>query len=179
MRKRGAILPVEIQLQKIDLGVPGWNYLVTIQDVTDIVALQTQLRNSEGELKQFRSKEEDDSLQGSEWEIMQLEDRLRETENYLDNILRTSGECVIVTNSDNTITRMNAALVDTLGCGIEELLGEPFSTIIPIIPGTYISTTGDMVVIDDTFKAMYKKAQSKVSHDGRWHWNNANNFEWV
>ena len=72
----------------------------------------------------------------AEWEIHQLEDRLRETENYLDNILRTSGECVIVTNSDDTITRMNAALVDTVGCGIEELLGKPLQGYyLPLFPG--------------------------------------------
>ena len=35
------------------------------------------------ELEQFRAKEEDASPQGAEWEIVQLEERLRETENYL------------------------------------------------------------------------------------------------
>ncbi len=165
--KDGAILPVKICVEKIELDVPGWTYLVTIQNLTELITLQNQLRDREEELEQLRLKEEDSSLQEAEWEIQQLEDRLRETENYLDNILRTSGECVIVTNSDNTITRMNAALVDTIGCGIEELLGKPLSAIIPTIPGNYISTTGDMVVIDDLFIAMYEKAQEKVFRDGR------------
>ena len=167
MSKGGAILPVKICVEKIELDVPGWTYLVTIQNLTELITLQNQLRDREEELEQLRLKEEDSSLQEAEWEIQQLEDRLRETENYLDNILRTSGECVIVTNSDNTITRMNAALVDTIGCGIEELLGKPLSAIIPIIPGNYISATGDMVVIDDLFIAMYEKAQEKVFRDGR------------
>ena len=166
--KSGTILPVKIYVEKIELGVPGCSYLVTIQDATDHIGLQNQLRDIEGELERFRSKEEDASLEGSEWEIVQLEERLRETENYLDNILRTSGECVIVTNNDNTITRMNAALVDTVGFGIEELLEKPISTIIPHIQGTYISTTGDVVVIDDAFIAMHAKTQSKVFRDGRY-----------
>ena len=167
VNKGGSILPVKICVEKIEFDVPGWTYLVTIQDLTELITLQNQLRDSEGALEQLHLKEEDSSLQGAEWEIQQLEDRLRETENYLDNILRTSEECVIVTNSDNTIIRMNAALVDTVGWGIEELLGKPLSAIIPIIPGDYISTTGDMIVIDDVFIAMYERAQSKVFRDGR------------
>jgi PAS domain S-box-containing protein len=165
--KKGAILPVKVCVKKIELDVPGWTFLVSIQDLTEVIALQNRLRDSETELEELRSNEEDSSLQEAEWEIMQLEERLRETENYLDNILRTSGECVIVTNSDNIITRMNAALVDTVGWGIEELLGKPLGAITPIVPGTYISTTGDMVMIDDSFITRYKETQSKVLHDGR------------
>jgi PAS domain S-box-containing protein len=165
--KKGSILPVKVCVKKIELKIPGWTYLVSLQDLTEVIALENRLRDCEEELEEIRSNEDGSSLQGAEWEIMQLEERLRETENYLDNILRTSGECVIVTNSDNIIIRMNAALVDTVGWGIEELLGKPLSAITPTVPGTYISTTGDMVIIDDTFIARFKETQSRIFHDGR------------
>ena len=125
------------------------------------------MHDLEQKLESLRSDGEDCLLEKAEWEIVQLEARLQETENYLENILRTSGECVIVTDSNNTIVRINAALVDTLGYGIEELLGNPFSNIIPLIPGSYISTTGDMIVIGDEFLALYGKTQSRILHEGQ------------
>ena len=165
--KRGKILPAQLHAQKIAGNGHEGNYLVTISDLSEVTTLRKQVHDLEQKLESLRSDGEACLLDKAEWEIVQLEARLQETENYLDNILRTSGECVIVTDSNNTIVRINAALVDTLGYGIEELLGNPFSNIIPLIPGSYISTTGDMIVIGDEFLALYGKTQSRILHQGR------------
>src|SRR5210317_777242 len=45
--KGGAILPVKICVEKIELDVPGWAYLVTIQNLTELITLQNQLRDRE------------------------------------------------------------------------------------------------------------------------------------
>ncbi len=140
---------------------------MTISDLREVTTLRKQVHDLEQKLESLRSEGEDCVLDNAEWEIAQLEARLRETENYLENILRTSGECVIVTDPKNAIVRINAALVDTLGYGIEELLGKALSNIIPLIPGSYISTTGDMIVIGDEFLTLYEKTQSRILHEGR------------
>ena len=112
-------------------------------------------------------EKEEHSMESAEWEITQLERRLEEIENYLENIMQTSRECVIVTNIDGNIIRMNAALVDILGYPIEELLGKRLADITQVTPGDYISTTGETVVIDDKFLADYEEIQTRISQGER------------
>jgi len=112
-------------------------------------------------------EKEEHSMERAEWEITQLERRLEEIENYLENIMQTSRECVIVTNIDGNIIRMNAALVDILGYPIEELLGKRLADITQLTPGDYISTTGETVVIDDEFLADYEEIQTRISQGER------------
>ncbi len=112
-------------------------------------------------------EKEEHSMERAEWEITQLERRLEEIENYLENIMQTSRECVIVTNIDGNIIRMNAALVDILGYSIEELLGKRLADITQVTPGDYISTTGETVVIDDEFLADYEEIQTRISQGER------------
>ena len=112
-------------------------------------------------------EKEEHSMERAEWEINQLERRLEEIENYLENIMQTSRECVIVTNIDGNIIRMNAALVDILGYSIEELLGKRLADITRVTPGDYISTTGETVVIDDEFLADYEETQTRISQGER------------
>lgn len=107
-------------------------------------------------------KKDDYSMEIAEWEINQLERRLEEIENYLENIMQTSRECVIVTDIDGNIVRMNAALVDILGYPIDELLGKRLADITHVKPGDYISTTGETVIIDDNFLGAYEGVQTRI-----------------
>ena len=112
-------------------------------------------------------EKEEHSMERAEWEINQLERRLEEIENYLENIMQTSRECVIVTDIDGNIIRMNAALVDILGYPIEELLGKRLADITQVTPGNYMSTTGETVGIDGKFLADYEEIQTRISQGER------------
>jgi PAS domain S-box-containing protein len=53
--------------------------------------------------------------------------KLRDTtvsRDYLDRVLETMGECLLVTGSDGTITRVNSAVCSLSGVGENELLGQ-------------------------------------------------------
>ena len=53
--------------------------------------------------------------------------KLRDTtvsRDYLDRVLETMGECLVVTGPDGTITRVNSAVCTLSGVGEEELLGQ-------------------------------------------------------
>jgi PAS domain S-box-containing protein len=53
--------------------------------------------------------------------------RLRDTtvsRDYLDRVLETMGECLVVTGPDGTITRVNRAVCSLSGVGEDELLGQ-------------------------------------------------------
>ena len=52
--------------------------------------------------------------------------RLRETtvsRDYLDRVLETIGECLVVTSADGTISRVNAAVCELVGVDEDEMLG--------------------------------------------------------
>ncbi|MBD3850447.1 MAG: HAMP domain-containing protein, partial [Acidobacteria bacterium] len=52
--------------------------------------------------------------------------KLRDTtvsRDYLDRVLETMGECLVVTGPDGTITRVNSAVCNLSGVGEDELLG--------------------------------------------------------
>jgi signal transduction histidine kinase/DNA-binding response OmpR family regulator len=138
-----------------------------MKDGRESTALQESVYKREEELRGCRSRMEAYARERSEWEITELERKLHEVESYLDNILRTSKECVIVTNTMGTIVRMNAVLIDTLGHEIEGLLGMGLSNIMPFTPGVYTSTTGETIVIGDEFLAQYRGEQSKLLETGR------------
>jgi len=53
--------------------------------------------------------------------------KLRDTtvsRDYLDRVIETMGECLVVTDSDGTITRVNSAVCSLSGVGEDELLGQ-------------------------------------------------------
>ena len=53
--------------------------------------------------------------------------KLRDTtvsRDYLDRVLETMGECLVVTGPDGTITRVNSAVCNLSGVGEDELLGQ-------------------------------------------------------
>jgi PAS domain S-box-containing protein len=53
--------------------------------------------------------------------------KLRDTtvsRDYLDRVLETMGECLVVTGRDGTITRVNSAVCNLTGVGEDELLGQ-------------------------------------------------------
>jgi signal transduction histidine kinase/DNA-binding response OmpR family regulator len=143
---------------------------VVVNVLSKATALQEWLGEREEKLERVKSVMKDHSIEELEWEINELEGRLREVENYLENILETSGECIIVTELSGNIMRINAALVNILGYTIEELLGKRLLDIIPVFPGDYISTTGESVVIGDEFLAKYEKVQSKLLQEGKVHY---------
>ncbi len=54
---------------------------------------------------------------------------------YLDRVLETMGECLVVTGPDGTITRVNPAVCRLSGVGEEELLGQNIRDLFRAPPG--------------------------------------------
>ena len=85
--KSGKSLTVELRVRTLEqLKDRNRGYLVVLRDLTEITALRRDLHVVQQELEDLHSGEEDNSLDSLEWEISQLEGRLRETENFLDII---------------------------------------------------------------------------------------------
>ncbi|MFQ5586427.1 MAG: response regulator [Thermodesulfobacteriota bacterium] len=56
-------------------------------------------------------------------------DKLDRSHNYLQNIIRSIADTVIVLNPDGTVRSVNQAGLNRLGYGEEEIIGKPFGTI--------------------------------------------------
>ncbi len=87
----------------------------------------------------------------------QVENELQKTMDYLDSIIENSLDCIVVTDSEGLITRVNRALLNLLGYTSEELVGEHTLVLAYFNEGTYECTTGERVEIDKDFFDTGKK----------------------
>ncbi len=83
----------------------------------------------------------------------QVENELRETKEYLDNIIESSLDPIITTDSKGYVSRANKAFLTLLGYTNDEVLGKHMAEFSPLEEGTYELITGEVVKIDtDHFK---------------------------
>jgi hypothetical protein len=106
-----------------------------------------QLISELAELRQQISK-----LEQSETEHKRVEEELKKTKEYLDNVIESSLDCILVTNSAGHITIANKAFLNLLGgYTSEEIIGKHTVGFSPTEEGTYESTTGESVEIGKEF----------------------------
>ncbi len=79
------------------------------------------------------------------------EEGMKETENHLNNIIEGSLDGIIVSDSMGYVTRVNNSFLKLIGYNEEELIGKHISEVTPYEEGTYNSTTGEMIEIDEGF----------------------------
>ncbi|MBW1839832.1 MAG: PAS domain S-box protein, partial [Deltaproteobacteria bacterium] len=84
-------------------------------------------------------------------ERMQADEELRKTKEYLDNIIESSLDCILVTDREGHITIANKAFLNLLGHTSEEIIGKHTVELSPTEEGTYKSTTGESVEIGKEF----------------------------
>ena len=82
---------------------------------------------------------------------MLAEEGMRDTKNRLNNIIESSLDSIIVSDSMGYVTRVNNSFLKLIGYNEEELIGKHVSEFTPYEEGTYDSTTGEMVEIDEKF----------------------------
>ncbi len=84
-------------------------------------------------------------------ERKEAETELRKTKEFLENIIESSLDCIAVTDDKGYITRVNRAFLDMVGYTYEEVLGKGMYYFFLRGPGTYESTTGQKVTLDEAF----------------------------
>ena len=81
-------------------------------------------------------------------ERKQAEEALKQSEEYLDNIIESSLDSIITTDNKGYVTRANKSFQKLLGYEKEEALGKHMAEFSPLETGTYESTTGESVTIN-------------------------------
>ncbi len=63
-------------------------------------------------------------------ELYQAREELQEAKDYTDNVIKSMGEAMIVTERDGTIKEVNQATLDLLGYEKNELVGKPIEIVL-------------------------------------------------
>ncbi len=91
------------------------------------------------------------------------ETELRETRDFLVNIIESSLDCIVVADSKGDITQVNRAFLNMLGFTEDEVLGKSMYDFFIKEVGTYNSTTGRTITLDqDFYDATIQKVQELI-----------------
>lgn len=121
-----------------------------------------QLMNELIELRQRNVELEQSAINPNHADL-----ELKETQNFLNNIIESSLDCIEVADSTGKITRINKSLLNLLGLQKEEIIGKYAYDFKPNKEGTYESTTGERVEIDEEFLKDGKTMISRLFEEGQ------------
>ncbi len=81
----------------------------------------------------------------------QADEISRKAKDYSDNIIESSLDPIVVTDSNGYITRANKSFLKLLDYKEKEVIGKQMSEFAPIVEGTYESITGESVDINNKY----------------------------
>ncbi|MEE8383283.1 MAG: PAS domain S-box protein, partial [Thermodesulfobacteriota bacterium] len=97
----------------------------------------------------------------------QVENKLKETNEYLDNLIESSLDPIVTTDNKGNVTRTNKAFLKLLSHRKEEVMGKHMAEFSPIEEGTYRSTTDELVEINKEFFDNIKTFISDLVEEGK------------
>ena len=100
-------------------------------------------------------------------EQRQAGDDLRELMRFSDNVIESSIDSIVIGDESGTIVRVNRALLEMSGYSREELIGQSSIVLSNLVPGRYISTTGETIQIDDTYMQKARSLHEQFFETGR------------
>ena len=100
-------------------------------------------------------------------ERKQAEKKLGETKDYLDNIIESSLDCILVSDNDGCITKANRSFINLLGYKEGEIIGKMMPEFSPTKEGIHESTTGEFVEIDKAFIDKTSEIVFRFLRDGK------------
>ena len=116
--------------------------------------------------KQFSLNREGDTIQAG-YEIItditgrkRAEDQLRETSDFLNNVIESSVDSILITDYSGFVKRVNKAFLDLLGYTQEEVIGKHATEFTAFSSGTYTAVTGEEVTLIE--EDQYSDAQMKI-----------------
>ncbi|MBW1839293.1 MAG: PAS domain S-box protein, partial [Deltaproteobacteria bacterium] len=79
------------------------------------------------------------------------EEELRKTKEHLDNVIENSLDSIIIADPTGIIVKTNKAFLELLGSEKEEVVGKHIVELTVMKEGTYESTTGELVEINEEY----------------------------
>ena len=100
-------------------------------------------------------------------DMLSTSESLRELKDYLENIITSSLDCIVVSDSRGYITRVNKSFLELLGVSETEVIGRHIYTFSPLEMGSYESITGGKIEIDEVFLNEAQERTSQLLREGR------------
>ncbi len=100
-------------------------------------------------------------------DMLSTSESLRELKDYLENIITSSLDCIVVSDSKGYITRVNKSFLELLDVREPDVLGRHIYTFSPVEKGSYESITGGQVEIDEVFLSEAQERTSQLLREGR------------
>jgi PAS domain S-box-containing protein len=94
-------------------------------------------------------------------------DELENTKDYLNNVIESSADSIIIADPAGTIVKTNKAFLELLGCEEEEVVGKHIVEFSATEEGTYESTTGEMIEINEEHFKNGKGMVAILYEDGK------------
>ncbi len=91
----------------------------------------------------------------------------RETKDFLDNIIDSLLDSIIITDAKGCITRTNRSFLHMLDCKEEAISGKYIGELSPQKEGIYESATGESVEINKEFLDYRKTCMSRLVEEGK------------
>jgi len=91
---------------------------------------------------------------------------LRELNKYLENVIESSVDCIVISDEKGFITRVNNAFMKLVGMERQEIVSKNVNAFAPTVKGRYQSVTGEHVEIDDRFMNELRENQNCLMQEG-------------
>ena len=148
--KDGTVLNLEVVAydRKNDNGS-----VLLVRDVTDRARANEELQEYRNNLENVIKKRTHELTTANNHLQQQINERksiveeLRETKEYLDNIIESSLDPIIITDNKGYVSRANKAFLQLLDYTIDEVRGKHMAEFSPMEEGTYDSISGEVVTI--------------------------------
>ncbi len=173
LRKDGSLFPMDFSLSPWKT-IDETYFTCIVRDITERKRIDNELRRHRDQLEEIVAdrtvelKKANEQMKREIQERIQAEEELTHTRDFLDNIIESSLDSLVVTDNSGIIKRANRAYCEMHLCSIEEVLGRHASEFGPSVSGTYGTTTGDTVIINvDVMLQDYKNILEELNRSGK------------
>jgi len=147
----GTVVPVGINYRKLKADdEPFAGALALIRDLREINTVKDEMKQltivNEALRDQLSGQEPDKNL----LERRQLEQDVRAAKSYLEHVIESCGDGIVIVDGNGFITGVNQSFAGMLGKAKEEIIGQLTYELGPMA-GTYHATTGESVVLDQSY----------------------------
>ena len=97
------------------------------------------------------------------------EEEIKKTKDYLDNIIESSLDCIVISDSKGYVKRVNKSFLKLLGYKKEEIIGKQIAELGPIDEGIYESTVGELVEVGKEYFNYAKAMTCRLFEGGKIH----------